>query len=249
MSDVVRTTQHDHVTMVEMNRPPSNFFDRDLLEELAATLLELDTDPEVRAIVLCSNGKHFCAGADLRGMDGHGIRAVYRAAARLFSSRKPIVAAIQGAAVGGGLGLAMAADFRVAAADARLTANFARIGFHQGFGLSATLPRVVGMQRTQKLLYTGRNVSGTEAAAIGLCDQVTEADPRDEALILAREIAESAPLALTSIRSTLRRDLAGQVAVALDLEATAQESLLHSEDFAEGVNASIERRAANFRGR
>jgi enoyl-CoA hydratase/carnithine racemase len=246
--NLVTTSITDHVGVVEMHRPPANFFNLELLTELADAVLALDVDDNVRSIVLCSEGKHFCAGADLRGMDANGLRTVYRQALRLFTGRKPIVAAVQGSAVGGGLGLAMAADFRVAAPDARLTANFARLGFHQGFGLSVTLPRAVGQQRALELLYTGRNVSGAEAVLMGLADRAGGGDPRDEAVELAREIAASGPLALTAIRATMRRDLRSEVAAALDLEAIAQSALLPTSDFAEGVSASIEKRSPVFSG-
>jgi len=247
-TQLISTTIEGGVAVVEMHRPPANFFDLALLTDLADAVLSLDAAANVRSIVLCSEGRHFCAGADLRGMDADGIRSVYRQALRLFSGRKPIVAAVQGSAVGGGLGLAMAADFRVAAADARLTANFARIGFHQGFGLSVTLPRAVGEQRALELLYSGRDVSGAEAASIGLCDRAVDDDPRLAALELASQIAASAPLAVSAIRSTMRRDVLARVAAALDLEASAQASLLDTADFAEGIAASIGKREPVFHG-
>jgi enoyl-CoA hydratase/carnithine racemase len=248
MTQLVTTTVDAGVAVVEMHRPPANFFDLELLTDLADAVLALDSNVDARSVVLCSEGRHFCAGADLRGMDADGIRSVYRQALRLFSGRKPTVAAVQGAAVGGGLGLAMAADFRVAAIDAKLTANFARLGFHQGFGLSVTLPRAVGEQHALELLYTGREVSGAEAAAIGLCDRAVDDDPRTAALELAGRIAASAPLAVSAIRGTMRRDLVARVAEALDIEASAQASLLGTADFAEGLAASIGKREPLFRG-
>lgn len=248
MSLPVTTRRRGNVAVVEINRPPSNFFDRDLLSDLADAILVLDTEPDVRCIVLQSEGKHFCAGADLRGMDASGIRAVYREGLRLFTGRKPIVVAIQGAAIGGGLGLAMAGDFRVAATDARLAANFPRLGFHQGFGLSETLPRAVGGQKALELLYTGRNVSGAEAVELGLCDRAVDGDPREAALEFAGEIAQSAPLSLVAIRSTMRRSLLAAVTAALDVEALAQAALLETADFAEGVAASVAKRAPSFQG-
>lgn len=247
MTDIGVERAGDRVALLELRRPPHNFFDEALLTELADALLALDEDKDVTAAVLCAQGKHFCAGADLRGMGAGGIRRVYRQAQRLFSGRTPVVAAVHGAAVGGGLGLAMAADFRVAAPDARLTANFARLGFHQGFALSVTLPRAVGAQRAQELLLTGRQVSGQEAAAIGLCDAVAE-DPRAAAVELAARIAESAPLSVPAIRATLRRPLISEVVAALDLEADAQAALLDTADFAEGIAASVGKRAPRFVG-
>ncbi|WP_284748303.1 enoyl-CoA hydratase/isomerase family protein [Amycolatopsis sp. RTGN1] len=247
MSDVVLETVADRVALLELRRPPNNFFDEALLTELADALLALDEEKAVGAVVLGAQGKHFCAGADLRGVGAAGIRRVYRQAFRIFSGRKPVVAAVRGGAIGGGLGLALSADFRIAAPGARLTANFAKLGFHQGFGLSVTLPRVVGPQRAQELLYTGRSVSGEEAAAIGLCDGVAD-DPREAAVELASRIAASAPLSVPSIRATLRRSLVSEVSAALDLEADAQAALLGTADFAEGIAASIGKRPPNFVG-
>ncbi|BAH31550.1 enoyl-CoA hydratase/isomerase family protein [Rhodococcus erythropolis] len=247
-TETIAVDVQGNVGIVEIRRGPHNFFDENSLKELADALVNLDTDPSVRVVVLCAEGKSFCAGADLRGVDQHMLRRVYRAASQLFTTRKPIIAAIQGAAVGGGLGLAMAADFRVAGPRARLTANFARLGFHHGFGLSVTLPAAIGQQYALDLLYSGRNVDAAEALALGLVDRITDDDPRTTALDWATDIARSAPLSLTAIRSTLRRDLASRVVAALDEEATAQTALLHSADFAEGVAASIGKRPPEFSG-
>lgn len=235
------------VGIVEVRRGPHNFFDEGSLRDLATALAGLDEDDAVRSVVLCAEGKNFCAGADLRGIDQHGLRRVYRAASSIFTTRKPIVAAVQGAAVGGGLGLALSADFRVVAQDSRLTANFARVGFHHGFGLSVTLPAAVGQQKALDLLYTGRDVRAAEALSIGLADRVAD-DVRMEALAWAATIAESAPLALRAIRSTMRRDVASRVLAALDEEALAQTALLGTSDLKEGIAASIEKRPAEFLG-
>ena len=119
---------------------------------------------------------------------------------------------MQGAAVGGGLGLALSADFRVASPETRFSCNFARLGFHQGFGISVTLPAVVGQQRALELMFTAADVRGEEAHRIGLADRLVAADElRGAAQAFATEIAASAPLALLSIRETIRGDLAGRV--------------------------------------
>ena len=165
-----------HVAVVELRRPPNNFFSVAMITAVAEAFEALDSDHECRAIVLCAEGKHFCAGADFSSSGTDSTAELYAAAARLFRTRKPIVAAVQGAAIGGGLGLALAADFRVVAPEARLSANFARLGFHQGFGLSVTLPRLVGHQRAAELLYTGRRVDGDEALAMGLADRLVPLD-------------------------------------------------------------------------
>ena len=244
------------VATVEIRRPPNNFFDVALIRSLADAYESLDADPAAcRAIVLCSEGKHFCAGADFSGRSGGGggpgsTGDLYAEALRLFRATTPVVAAVQGAAVGGGLGLACSADFRVVSPGSRLTANFSRLGFHQGFGLSATLPRIVGVQRATELLYTGRRIDGAVAASMGLADRlVDDGAVRAAATELAAEIASAAPLAVRSIRETMRAGLADLVAAATSREDREQDRLRRTSDWAEGVRASAERREPRFEGR
>jgi len=248
--DVTVTVDADGVGEVEMHRPPANYFDASLLGDVVAGLAWSDRQG-CRAAVLCSEGRHFCAGLDF-GASGtptrQGLEALYGRAVDLVRGAVPVVVAVQGAAVGGGLGLALAGDFRVASASSRFTANFARLGFHQGFGLSVTLPRAVGHQRALELLTTGRRVDGTEALRIGLCDRLAD-DPRAGARALAAEIAGSAPLAVRSIRATLRAGLVDRFAAALDHERAEQLRLMDTDDFREGMAASLERRPPTFTGR
>jgi 2-(1,2-epoxy-1,2-dihydrophenyl)acetyl-CoA isomerase len=253
VADVTVTLGEDFVAVVELHRSPDNYFDRALIGALADAYQALDADPRCRAIVLCSEGKHFCAGANLSGsgdgLDG-GPGALYREAIRLFEAETPVVAAVQGAAVGGGLGLACSADFRVGCPQARFAANFARLGFHHGFGLSVTLPAIVGPQHSLELLYTGRRINGDQAVRIGLCDRLVPADQvRSAAHDLAAEIAGSAPLAVRSIRATMRGHLAEQVRAATDREAAEQNRLRETADWREGVAATAERRTPRFHGR
>lgn len=238
------------VTTIELQRPPNNFFSLTMISELADALELLDRDPSCRAAVLCSQGKHFSAGADFGSGEGNfTTEDLYAAAVRVFRTETPVVAAIQGAAVGGGLGLALSADFRVAAPEARFSANFARLGFHQGFGLSVTLPRLVGEQAAAELLFTGRRVKGDEAVSLGLADHLAPlAHIRERAHSLAREIAMSAPLAIQSIRRTLRGDIADRVQTATAHELAEQHRLRTTADFAEGITAMAERRSPRFSG-
>jgi 2-(1,2-epoxy-1,2-dihydrophenyl)acetyl-CoA isomerase len=239
----------DHVALVEFSRPPNNHFDVRLVEEIAESLQRLDADRSCRAIVLCSTGRHFCAGADFSAHNPAGAN-LYDAAARLFAIGIPIVAAVQGAAVGGGLGVALVADFRVASPESRFAANFARLGIHHGFGLTVTLPLVVGQQRALEILLTGSRLRGEQAHAIGLCDRLVPSERlREEAIALAEEVAGSAPLAVRSIRTTMRgRDLAARVRDAMAHEAAEQAKLFATQDFQEGVAAYRERRAPRFEG-
>ncbi len=149
----VTVEQHGaHVGIVRLHRPPNNFFDTALIEDVAGAYEELDRSGWCRAIVLASEGRHFCAGLDFGRNAGQDIAALYRAALRLFAAPLPVVAAVQGAAIGGGCGLALSADFRVATRRSRFSANFARLGFHHGFALTVTLPAVVGRQAAADLL-------------------------------------------------------------------------------------------------
>ncbi len=240
----------DYVATIELRRPPNNFFSLKMIDGIADALESLDDDPRCRAAVLCAQGKHFCAGANFspEGLS-YTTEDLYAAAVRIFRTHTPVVAAVHGAAVGGGLGLALAADFRVAAPEARFSANFARLGFHQGFGLSVTLPRLVGPQVAAELLFTGRRVPGTDAVRLGLADRLAaREETRDAARALAREIALSAPLAVRSIRATLRGDLADRVEAATAHEHREQQRLQRTADFAEGTRAMAERRTPEFRG-
>jgi enoyl-CoA hydratase/carnithine racemase len=254
MSDV-RVTSDGHVGIAELCRGPNNYFDLQLICELADAFEGFDADPEIRAILLLSEGKNFCAGADFnsparRAIGDSSGGHIYQHAVRVFRCEKPVVAAIQGAAVGGGLGLALVADFRVASAQSRFTANFNRLGFHPGFGLSVTLPRIVGVQKAALLFYTGRRIGGEEALAIGLVDVLAPQDElRAAALALAVEIAQSAPIAVASTRRTLRRGLADAVAAITDHELSEQQQHFQTEDFKEGVKAMAERRLPVFRRR
>ncbi len=245
----------DFVATIEIRRPPNNYISLGLVDALAEALGVLDEEDRCRAIVLCASGKHFCAGGDFSeggaqsSPTGGEARNVYDEADRLFANTKPIVAAIQGAAIGAGLGLSLVADFRVAAPEARFAANFARLGFHHGFVLSATLPRAVGQQRALELLYTGRRITGEEALLMGLADRLAPlSEVRAAAHELAREIAISAPLAVTSIRQTMRGDMPGLVRSVIAREKTEQARLRKTQDWKEGVRAMAERRLPDFKG-
>lgn len=253
------TPLEGHVAVVEIQRPPNNHFDVELIRCLADAFAMLDEDVDIRASVLAAAGKHFCAGADFASPSDRQAREahtgsegnpLYREAVRLFENRKHVVAAVQGAAVGGGFGLAMFPDFRVGCPEARFTANFVKLGFSPGFGLTRVLPRVIGQQAAMDLFSTGRRVGGEEALRLGILDRlVPQAQVREAAIAHAREIAENAPLALQSVRASLRGDLAGIVRAATDHEQVEQFRLQQTDDYREGVRAVAERRPGAFTGR
>src|ERR1700760_3802737 len=251
MADLT-VTLSDHVATVEIQRPPSNYFDLALIDALASAYEDLEAEPDCRAIVLGSAGKHFCAGARFgepsgdaeQDADPVGTDALYARSLALFTLSKPVVAAVQGGAVGGGAGLALSADFRVGEPSSWFAFNFARLGIHQGFGISATLPRVVGQQRALDLLYTGRRIRGAEAEAAGLFDRLAEPGQlRGTPTPLASEIAPSAPLAVQAIRRTMRRALAEEVQAAHPVEAERQRELFATRDFRLWGDAAAPREA------
>jgi enoyl-CoA hydratase/carnithine racemase len=253
----IAVERDDLVAIVEIRRPPDNYFDASLIDQIATAFETLDADVSCRSIVLAAQGRTFCAGARLNADErasgtpdrGLSVQHLYLEAVRLFATKKPIVGAIHGAAVGGGLGLALVPDFRVTCPEARFSANFTRLGFHPGFGLTITLPQLIGYNQACLMLYTARRLKGEEAHAIGLADVLVPAgEVRSAALALAREIAENSPLGVTATRATMRLGLVDRIRAATERELKEQTALRTTNDFKEGVRAYAERRTPNFSG-
>ena len=245
----------DHVAVVEFSKPPQNFFDAALISEIADAFEALDETSDCRAIVLASPGRIFCAGANLNdgrdlGEKSPGHYPLYEQGVRLFRTTKPIVGAIQGAAIGGGFGLAMTPDFRVACPESRFSANFTRMGYHPGFGLTVTLPKTIGRKHAERMLYNGGRVKGEEAFAMGLADVLVDGpkNVRPAAIELAREIAQCSPLGVVACRTIMRDGYADRIAAATDKELANQNSLRGTADFTEGVEAMTDRRLPHFIG-
>jgi len=248
----------DYVAVVEIRRPPHNFFDSELIHDIAEAFTEMDENKECRAIVLAAQGDAFCAGGNFNVQNASsasvlaqkdGRNPLYTEAIRLYSCKKPIVGAINGPAVGGGLGLALVPDFRVACPEARFSANFVKLGFHPGFGLTHTLPQLIGQQKANLMFLTGRRIKGEQALEWGLADVLTSQDlVREEAINLAREIAGNAPLAILSVRATLRQRLNEKIIPQIEHESKEQTWQRETNDFKEGIRAVTERRPGNFQG-
>ncbi len=252
----LQTTQAGPVGEICFSRPPHNYASPELLAAIADVIEQMDADASVRAILLCSSGKSFCAGADLAGdaalASGDGmanIALLYAQAMRIFRRKKPVVAALQGAAIGAGLGLAVSADFRVASTAARLSANFVRLGFHPGFALTYTLPRLVGAQRASHMMLSAARIKPADALAWGLVDRVCAPEMlMQDTRAFAAEIASNAPLALLSVRATVMAGYATAAEAALQHEFARQKDLMATQDYAEGVASVFERRDAIFTG-
>ncbi|MGM4997651.1 enoyl-CoA hydratase/isomerase family protein [Tardiphaga sp. 538_B7_N1_4] len=246
-----------NIAIVEIRRPPLNYFDVPLIKSLGDALEEIDKNCQIRAVVLCAQGKAFCAGSNLgesrttpaQAPTGKYRHPLYEEALRIFGSKKPIVAAVHGAAIGGGLGLALSADFRITCPEARFAANFTKLGYHPGFGLTVTLPDLIGKNAAEFMFYTSRRIDGRKAVDIGLANElVSQSEVRPAAIRLAQEIAECSPLGLLSTRETMRLGLLDRLEHATQREGVLQLRLRSTEDFKEGVKATAERRVANFVG-
>ena len=259
MTEGLHVEIHGNVGMVVMDRPPHNFLNFGQVHGIADAMQELEDDLSIRCIVLAANGRSFCAGADLAGdgvgggedevVGGSATLALYQGSGRLFDITLPIVGAIHGPAIGGGLGLAMVPDIRITCEEAKFCANFAALGIHQGFGMSVTVPALIGPSKAARVLYTARRFRGSEAVELGLADElVAQASVRDRALELASEIAANAPLALRSIKSTLRLGLGDAVREITQREAAEQYRLSHTSDASEGMASVGERRSGAFTG-
>lgn len=251
----VRTSFDGAVALVELCHPPHNLIDYGILSTLAEALEKAASSPDCRAIVLASVGRSFSAGGNFspRGAATGGFREsalrLYEQAVRVFEVESPMVAAVHGAAIGAGLGLALACDLRVAGPETFFAANFVKLGIHPGFGISATLPDLIGAGAARDMLLTGRRIGGEEAQRIGLVDRlVPQEEVRSAALRLASEVAEGAPLAVASTRATLRRGLTDRVRAALAIEVEEQSRLIATRDAAEGISAMLQKREPRFTG-
>ena len=259
----VEATREGHVVIVELQRGPHNFANTDLMNELADALLGATVDG-ARAGVICSEGKSFCAGAQFSGESGtrannfgsfvksedaSPIGPFYESAVRMFSVAIPLVAALHGPAVGAGFGLATACDLRVICPEAFMATNFVRLGIHPGFGISLTLPELVGPARASDILLTGRRIYGEEAFQLGLANRlVAQADVRSTAIALATEIGSAAPIAVQETRATLRKGLTERVRVQLLHERQTQDALAKTKDAEEGIASMLEKREPVFTG-
>ncbi|PKN56297.1 MAG: hypothetical protein CVU56_16765 [Deltaproteobacteria bacterium HGW-Deltaproteobacteria-14] len=260
--DAVSYERDGHVGIITLDRPDNrNSMTAELLEAFAAATARAVADGEVRCVIITGRGNCFSAGADLRaqiqgGDDGKPRMpheksfAMYTAFLRVLDLEVPVIAAMQGHAVGGGFGLALLSDIRVANEDAKYGANFARLGLHSGLGISYLLPRLVGASAAAELLFTGRLVSGAEAARIGIASRAL---PGDAVLAAAREVASeiaaAAPAAVRMMKRSLYQALGWDVRGAALAEAYAQAATVETADFREGMDALLAKRAPHFTGR
>jgi enoyl-CoA hydratase len=256
-ASTVRLERRDAVALLTIDRPPMNALDTATLGDLGAAAAALAADAGVRAVVITGAGRAFSAGADITAMaamspaDGHGYaRLGHATMAAVESLEVPVVAAVNGVALGGGLELALACDLLVASERARLGQPEINLGLIPGFGGTQRLGRRVGQSRARELIYTGRVVDAAEAERLGLVARVVPPERVvEEAMALAAELAAKAPLALRQAKraTAVAADAALDSGCRYEVEAFA--TTFASEDRVEGLRAFLEKRQPVWKGR
>ena len=253
----------DAIATVTLNRPENrNSMTPDVMQAFRDSVAQAAADRSLRCVVITGRGASFCAGADFRGAspaeprpeaempDYERLYRTYEPFLDVFDLPMPTIAAMNGHAVGGGFGLALVCDLRVANRDAKYGANFAKLGFHSGMAISHILPRIVGVPAAADMLFTGRLVSGAEAAAIGLAHEAVAAgDVLDAAMRRAHAVAACAPEAVRLMKRSLYRGAGWDPRSAARAEAFAQAATMRTEDAKEGIRALLEKREPRFQGR
>jgi 2-(1,2-epoxy-1,2-dihydrophenyl)acetyl-CoA isomerase len=256
------------VDLVTMNRPEKlNAFGPDMLVSLKEYFTAVASDPGVRVVVLTGAGKGFCSGADVGRLasnlgdanteekPGTGDTSVQPArrlhvAADIHDCPKPVIAAVNGVAAGGGWGFAMACDIRIASDRASFVAAQVRRGLTLDFGLTSLLTRQVGTQRALEIAWSGRKLTAEEAFNLGIVVRVVSHEALlAESLMFAQELAHSAPLAVQAIKRGVHRSLGETFLASLDGESDAIAQLMRTEDFQEGVRSFVDKRPPAFVGR
>lgn len=248
-----------HIAIVTLNRPDNrNSMTDEVLSALQQVVDAIKADRDLRSVVITGKGRSFCAGADFKSNAQRGDAALqpnersfamYQPFLALLDIEVPIIGALNGHAIGGGMGLALVCDIRVANRDAKYGVNFVRLGIHPGMAATYLLPRIVGMPRAAELLFTGRLISGQEAADAGLMNHaVPETEVLPKAMALAEEIAANAPVAVRWTKRSLYENADWRPRAAAWAEAALQSRTLEMKDAAEGIGALLEKRAPRFRG-
>jgi enoyl-CoA hydratase/carnithine racemase len=252
-----RKSEEDGVEILVLKNPPVNALSTSLLDELDRKVAELSSDARVRAVVLTGDGQYFSAGADLKEMATLDlaaapgmVRKTHGLFGRLSELGAPVVAAINGLALGGGLELALACDLRIAGESAKLGAPEVNYGLMPAYGGTQRLPRLIGAAKARELIFTGAMISAAEALKIGLVNKTVPAGQELRAARdLAHTIAQKAPKAVRAAKRAIREGLEGPLAQGLETETRLFESeVLTSEDLAEGILAFAERRPPKFKG-
>jgi enoyl-CoA hydratase/carnithine racemase len=248
--------REESFAIITLNRPPANAISEPLMRELNAALNAVESDDTVRAVIITGTGDRiFCAGADLGSAFSGGdvdtfIRFGNAVVRRIERFPKPVIAAINGHALGGGCEIAMACHFRLLKETARMGQTESNLGITPGFGGSQRLPRLVGRTKALEFLILGTQVPGPECLALGLVNRLTkEGETLNDAKALAREIAKRPPIATRLIIEAVDEGLEAPIDKAIDIEVRAFLKSLKTEDASEGIQAFFAKREPSFKGR
>jgi enoyl-CoA hydratase/carnithine racemase len=257
MGEFVRIERDDAVATIRLDRPPANALSEAVSLELWDAAREVESDEGVRAVVVWGGERIFAAGADVKAMAEFGPRevepsvgALEGALRHLEAIPKPVIAAMNGYALGGGCELALACDFRYAAADARIGVPEIRLGIIPGAGGTQRLPRLVGLSRARDLIFSGRHVDAAEALDMGLVDAVAAPEcVHDEAVAKARTFAAGPSLAYRAAKIALAAATDRGLLAGLEVEREVFRELFATQDQKEGMRAFLEKRDPRFGGR
>ncbi len=259
---VLLESVQDGIALLVMNRPDRmNALNNELATALNGTLTRIAADDSVRTVVITGAGRAFCAGGDLavigKGRESNNskdlepiLRAGMGAVLKIRTMPQPVIAAVNGAAAGAGMNVALAADIRISAEEAMFGQNFAKVGLFPDYGGTYFLPELVGPSKAAELFYTGDMISAQTALSLGLVNKVVPAAQLEaEVKTLAQKIAGGPPLAIRAVKKVLFGDQKAALERALEAEVEHQMKCFVSEDCLEGVHAFFEKRGPQFRGR
>jgi enoyl-CoA hydratase/carnithine racemase len=261
MSSTILTQIEDHVQIITLNRPEKkNAFNNEMIDAWVTALEHAQRNDEVNVVVITGAGDAFCSGGDVSNMrsskptplDSKNVlwENIHRVPFTLRSMDKPVIAAINGVAVGAGLDMALMADMRTMADSTKVSEGYVKVGLVPGDGGAYYLPRLVGESKAYELLWTGNFIDASEALRIGLVNQVYSSENfMEKTLELARQIAAGPQVAIRMIKRAVRQSLKMELDTALDLISSHMSIIKETEDHKEGVAAFLEKRKPNFKGR
>jgi methylglutaconyl-CoA hydratase len=255
---LILSSTNNYIAKITLNRPEAaNAFSKQMLEEIIQQLENWKNDPSIRVLLITGAGeKVFSAGADLkerRGMNETEVREAVKLIREMIQSvyhfPKPVIAAINGAAIGGGLELALACDLRIASENANFALTETGLGIIPGGGGTQTLPRLIGVHKAKEMIYTGRSLTATEALQAGLLLKVTyRKELLDSGMDLAYDISQRAPIAISQAKWAINKGIETEIDQGMQLEAKAYEKVIPTKDRLEGLAAFKEKRAPEFKG-
>lgn len=249
----------EKIAMIKLNRPDNrNSMTLEVMNAFQEALDKIHKNKSLRCLIITGSGSTFCAGADFGSsfsaeenrLPNETLMNFYKPFLEIQRIEIPVIAAMNGHAIGGGLGLALVCDIRIAGKDAKYGATFARLGLHSGMAISYILPRLIGPPAACELLFTGRLINGKKAAELGIANYAVDSDKvLQKAWDLAQEIASCAPAAVRMMKASIYRGLGWDTYSAAEFEAHCQSRTFETDDAREGISALLEKREPVFKGK